>query len=322
MFTRLFSHLLARLFTPLPLIAIPAAALFAAAPDVLAAPASYRVISKDGVELAVQESGNPDGIPVILIHGLLGSRLNWDAQVQSNELRQYRIITYDLRGHGLSGKPPGAHPYHDGRHWADDLAAVITGSHARKPILVGWSLGGVVISNYFARYGDHNIAGAVYVDGVVELTPEQIVSHPDIYRDMTSDDLKTHLDGERAFVGLCFNRRPDSETFGRLLANAAMASWDMQRAIPTMTVFAAEGLRKVHVPLLFIYGGRDALVHTSATLARAGELNPRIVSKVYAESGHAPFIEEPDRFNRDLAAFVKSASGQRGVVLRGDNHGI
>jgi pimeloyl-ACP methyl ester carboxylesterase len=302
MFTRLLSQL--------SFIAITALAIVASAPDALAAPASYMVTSKDGVKLAVQESGNPDGTPVILIHGLLGSRLNWDAQVQSNELRQFRVITYDMRGHGLSDKPTGAEPYHDGRHWADDLEAVIQGSHARKPIVVGWSLGGVVISNYLAMYGDQEVAGAVYVDGVVELTAEQITSHPEVYRDMNAPDLKTHLDGERTFVGLCFNRQPDAGTFDRLVANAAMASWDMQKEIPTMTVFAAEGLTRAHVPLLFIYGGHDALVNTPATLARARALNPHMVSKVYAMSGHAPFIEEPERFNHDLAEFVRSTSGQ------------
>ncbi|WP_233836657.1 alpha/beta fold hydrolase [Paraburkholderia sp. ZP32-5] len=288
--------------------AISAATLLASIPDALATPTTYTVTSKDGVKLAVQESGNPDGPPIILVHGLLGSRLNWDAQVRSPELRPYRIITYDLRGHGLSDKPSGAEPYHDGRRWGDDLAAVIKGSHARKPVVVGWSLGGVVISNYLATYGDRDIAGAVYVDGVVELKADQIVDHPQVYRDMNSPDLTTHLQGERTFVGLCFNHRPDADTFERLLANAAMASWDMQKEIPTMTVFAADGLRKAHVPLLFIYGGRDALVDTQATLARASALNPHIESKVYAESGHAPFIEEPDRFDRDLAEFVRSVS--------------
>jgi len=292
------------------LAAVAATALFASVPAAVAAPTTYTVTSKDGVKLAVQESGNPNGPPIIFVHGLLGSRLNWDAQVQSPELRQYRIVTYDLRGHGLSDKPSGAAPYHDGRRWGDDLAAVIEGSHARKPVVVGWSLGGVVISNYLAAYGDRDIAGAVYVDGVVELTADQIVDHAEVYRDMNSPDLKTHLDGERTFVGLCFNRRPDADTFNRLLANAAMASWDMQKEIPTMTVFAADGLQKAHVPLLFIYGGRDALVNTHATLARAAALNPHIASKVYAESGHAPFIEEADRFNHDLAGFVRSASGQ------------
>ncbi len=301
MYTRMLTFLLTG--------ALSAATLFAAAPVAVAA-SSYSVTSNDGVKIAVQESGNPNGPAIILVHGLLGSRLNWDAQVQSPQLRQYRIITYDLRGHGLSDKPSGAQPYHDGRHWADDLAAVIKGSHAVKPVVVGWSLGGVVISNYLATYGDRDIAGAVYVDGVVELAPGQIVDHPEVYANMNSPDLKTHLDGERTFVGLCFNRRPDVDAFSRLLANAAMASWDMQKEIPTMTVFAADGIGKARVPLLFIYGGHDALVDTHVTLARAAELNPRIASKVYAGSGHAPFIEEPDRFNHDLAEFVRSVSGQ------------
>lgn len=291
--------------------ALSAAMSLLVAPNALAAATHYTVTSTDGVKLAVEESGNPDGQPIVFVHGLLGSRIDWDAQVHAPELAGYRLITYDLRGHGLSDKPAGAAPYHDGNRWADDLDAVIRGSHARKPVVVGWSLGGVVISNYLARYGDRAIAGAVYVDGVVELLPGQITAHPDVYRDMNSADLATHLDGERAFVGLCFNHRPDADTFERLLANAALASWDMQKEIPTMTVFAAKGLGNAHVPLLFVYGGRDALVNTQAALARAKTVNPRIETNVYPESGHAPFIEEPARFNRDLAAFVRSVSPTR-----------
>lgn len=300
----------ARLFRYVGFAAVSASILFASASEAIAGAGSYTVTSSDGVKLAVQESGNPDGPPIVFVHGLLGSRIDWDAQVQSPALRRYRLITYDLRGHGLSGKPADAAFYHDGRRWGDDLAAVIQGAHAKKPIVVGWSLGGVVISNYLAAYGDHDIAGAVYVDGVVELAAGQITAHPDVYRDMTSPDLKTHLDGERAFVALCFHRQPDAGTFDRLLANAALASWDMQREVPTMTAFAAEGLGKAHVPLLFIYGAQDALIDPHAALARAAEFNPHIVDKVYAESGHAPFVEEPDRFNRDLADFAQSIVGK------------
>ena len=265
---------------------------------------NYTVAAPDGVTLAVQESGNPHGPAVVLIHGLLGSRLNWDAQVNSAELRRYRIITYDLRGHGLSGKPTRAEAYNAGRHWADDLATVMESSHASHPVLVGWSLGGTVISNYVAAYGDSQIAGAVYVDGVIELKEDQIVAHPEVYRDMTSSDLKTHLDGERTFLSLCFHTQPDRSTTERLLANAAMASWDMQSAVQSMTVAASEGLSKITVPVLLLYGEHDALVNASGAIARAKELDPHIQIKLYANSGHAPFMEEPDRFNHDLAAFI------------------
>ncbi|MGH8783013.1 alpha/beta fold hydrolase [Paraburkholderia sp.] len=301
---RLFRHALFRALYPL----VAFSALLAASPAALADTKTYTVTAPDGVVLAVQEAGNPQGTPIVFIHGLLGSHLNWDEQVKNPRLQRYRLITYDMRGHGLSGKPTDADSYRDGRRWADDLASVIETSHARKPVLVGWSLGGVVISNYLAAYGDDGIAGAVYVDGVIELKPEQIVAHPDVYRDMTSADLKTHLDGERAFVALCFHRKPDTATFERLLANAAIASWDMQRNVQSMTVEAAAGLSKARVPVLLIYGARNALVQARPAIGRAMQLNPRIRSTLYAESGHAPFIEEPVRFDRDLVAFVDGAS--------------
>ncbi|QHA89396.1 alpha/beta fold hydrolase [Serratia rhizosphaerae] len=277
-----------------------------------AAEKHYTVSAPDGVQIAVQESGNPAGPPIIFIHGLLGSHLNWTQQQQAPQLQRYRLITFDLRGHGLSGKPQQEAAYRDGKRWADDLAAVINNAQARRPLLVGWSLGGAVITNYLAAYGDSNISGAVYVDGVVELTPDLIPAHPQVYSAMTAERLGTHLDGERAFLRLCFYQQPDRVTFERLLANAALAAWPMQRAVPTMTIPLEQGLKNVRAPLLFIYGRHDALVNPQASLARARSVNPRIESQIYDDSGHAPFIEEAPRFNRQLAAFAaRHAAPQR-----------
>ncbi|MCV4283693.1 alpha/beta fold hydrolase [Pseudomonas capsici] len=283
-------------------------AILLAASTLAQAQKSYTVTTPDGVTLAVQEAGNPDGPAIVFIHGLLGSRINWDAQVNSPLLQRYRMITYDLRGHGLSGKPSDARAYTDGNRWADDLDAVIKASDAKRPVLAGWSLGGVVMSNYLARYGDSRISGALYINGVIELKPEQIVAHPEIYRDLNSPDLETHLDTVREFLALCFHTRPDTQTFERLFANAAMASWDMQQAVQSMTVEAAKGLGNAKVPVLLLYGARDALVQVKPSIARATQLNPRVKSMLYENSGHAPFIEETERFNRDLSAFIDSTS--------------
>ena len=63
-------------------------------------------------------------------------------------------------------------------------------------------LGAAVVSNYLARYGDKRIAGVVYVRGVIELKADQIVPHPDIYRDLVSPQLGMHIDAVRSFLRL------------------------------------------------------------------------------------------------------------------------
>lgn len=265
------------------------------------------VTAPDGVTLAVQESGDPDGPPVILIHGLLGSHLNWQAQRASPALQRFRLITFDLRGHGLSGKPRDPLAYREGSRWADDLAAVIKATGARKPVLVGWSLGAAVISNYLARHGDGAIGGVIYANGVIQLDdPAQSPSHPAVYAGLNAAILSTRLDAQRAFLALCFQVQPERAAFERLLGAAAMAAWEMPAQVPSMDI-ALDGLARARVPVLLLYGARDALVNTVPALARARALNPRAAQLVYAESGHAPFAEEPERFARDLARFVDAA---------------
>lgn len=286
----------------LPLLV--SAALLLASATALADARRYTATAPDGVALAVQESGDPGGRPLVFVHGLLGSHLSWDAQLADPALQRYRLIAYDLRGHGQSGKPEDPAAYADGRRWADDLAAVLAAADAHGAVLVGWSLGAAVITNYLAAHGDERIAGAVYVGGVIELDPTQIAPHPDLYRDLASPDLKTHLDAERAFLALCFRTPPEDSAFQRLVANAALASATMQTAVHGMSLDAPAGLGAMRKPLLLVYGAQDALVRAEPAIARARALNPRVRSLVYPDSGHAPFLEEAGRFDRDLAAFV------------------
>ncbi|MBW9070032.1 alpha/beta hydrolase [Rhizobium pusense] len=282
--------------------------LFTGASATGAAEKQYTVTSSDGVTIAVEETGNPQGQPIVFVHGLLGSRINWDSQTADPDLQKFRLITFDLRGHGLSAKPDDADAYKDGDRWADDLDAVLRGSGATNPVLVGWSLGGVVLSNYLANHGDGGIGGLLYVDGVIELKPDLITPHPEVYAGLASEDLRTHLDMVRTFLALCFATQPERATFERLLSNAAVASWLMTRTVPSMTVQAKEGLAKAKKPVLLIYGGKDNLVRPQPSIERAKSFNGAIKSEIYDNSGHAPFLEEASRFNKDLARFAASVA--------------
>jgi pimeloyl-ACP methyl ester carboxylesterase len=63
------------------------------------------VRAPDGVTLAAQEWGNPAGSEILFIHGFSQASLSWQRQVESDLAKEFRLVTYDLRGHGNSDKP-------------------------------------------------------------------------------------------------------------------------------------------------------------------------------------------------------------------------
>jgi pimeloyl-ACP methyl ester carboxylesterase len=53
------------------------------------------------------------------------SNLSWSRQVKSDLAKEFRIVTFDLRGHGNSDKPLVPEAYRESRRWADDIDAII-----------------------------------------------------------------------------------------------------------------------------------------------------------------------------------------------------
>src|SRR5215510_64376 len=116
---------------------------------------AHTVIGDGGTKLHVQEAGKRTGKPILFIHGFSRCSLCWSKQLTSDLSDSFRLLAMDLRGHGLSDKPRDA--YGDSAIWANDLHAVIEQLQLTKPLLVGWSYGGPIISDYVARYGEDAI---------------------------------------------------------------------------------------------------------------------------------------------------------------------
>ena len=123
------------------------------------------------MRLHSREWGHPDGPELLLIHGWSQSDLCWTKQLNGHLASRCRIVTFDLRGHGLSEMPPEPEHYLDGRLWADDLAAVIEQTGLQRPVVAAWSYGGFVVTDYLQAYGDSSIAAINLVGGAVILNP-------------------------------------------------------------------------------------------------------------------------------------------------------
>ena len=91
----------------------------------------------NGVDLAYEIDGT--GEPVLLIHGLGSSRADWQPQLAA--LSRYRVVRYDVRGHGASSRPASGY---DLPTLADDAAALIRALDLGAAHVVGLSLGGMI----------------------------------------------------------------------------------------------------------------------------------------------------------------------------------
>jgi len=97
---------------------------------------------------------------VVFVHGLGFASPVWSKQFASCLSNDLRLIAFDLRGHGRSGKPEGG--YDRSEVWADDLAAVVEQCELEQPVIVAWSYGGLVVPDHIRLHGQAHIAGIVF----------------------------------------------------------------------------------------------------------------------------------------------------------------
>ena len=115
-----------------------------------------------GVRLAVLVHDTPSASApgLLLHHGLASSRRIWDLMIPRLS-RRFRVVTFDARGHGVSGKPSSGYGVET---VVADALAVLRATRLRSPIVTGHSWGATVALQLAARH-PRSVTGAVLVDG-------------------------------------------------------------------------------------------------------------------------------------------------------------
>lgn len=264
------------------------------------------VRSPDGLDLSVREWGNPSGPEILLIHGAAQCHLSFVRQTASRLADRHRLVAFDLRGHGNSQKPREPAFYQSGKAWADDVQAVIEAKGLRRPVLVGWSLGGRVVREYLVHHGDSRIAGINFLScrplehaGVVGPGSQAIATSGEL-------DFPARLQAEIAFLLDCYAVPPDEQDLRLAIAYNMLFPRPVRDAIMAWRSdgeAARAALERVSVPVLITHGRRDRLI-----LPRAAEMTASAIAHAelswFDECGHAPFYEDSERYNRELETFI------------------
>jgi non-heme chloroperoxidase len=263
--------------------------------------------------LHVREWGNLEGPPIVFIHGWSQSHLCWAKQYESWLADEFRLVALDNRGHGMSGKPLDNDNYSDAQLWADDIVAVIRELRLDRPVLVGWSYGGFIICDYVRSYGQEDISGINFVGGAVSLGQATFGTligpgFLEPFEGATPDDLPTNIQAMRDFLRGCTVEPLPQEEFEVALGYNIIVPAQVRAHLGTREINSDDVLSSLTVPVLVTQGKEDIVVlptmaeHILSTC-------PTATPSWYEEVGHAPFLEDLERFNRELAEFRRGTQG-------------
>jgi pimeloyl-ACP methyl ester carboxylesterase len=268
---------------------------------------THAVEGGGGLRLHVREWGDAQHPPILLIHGWSQSSLSWRYQTDSALAEEFRLVALDSRGHGMSEKPLAAEQYTDPQLWADDLAAVISSLRLERPVLVGWSYGGLAIPDYVRVHGEGAVAGVNLVGGLVRLSETAGDNGPGFLMTAaatTASDLAMNISGMRSFVRACTAEPMTAEDWETALCFNMVVPPEVRLALISRRADSDDVLEAMTVPVLVSHGTRDQVVLPSMA-EHVLEVCPTAEASWYENVGHSPFMEDPARFNRELADFAR-----------------
>ena len=287
--------------------------LAAGAPAVRGAEIARLIRSPDGVPICIFETGNPAGPPIVFVHGFSQSYAVFKLQFQSDLARDFRLLAYDLRGHGCSGKPWDAR-YYTAKLIAGDMAAVLAEFKVQRPLLVGWSYGGYVVMDYVRRYGDQQLAGAMLVGSNAGLPPPPtdpaVIERTRVARENnrnSSPDITAGMENGHNFVRLMTVRPAPPDMAEIMFATNQMLPAYVRRAMVGRNLQNDDVIPRLHVPILLLAGDKDLSQPAAVLTAVAARLaHGRLV--LIPDAGHATFIDAPEAFERELRQFAAAVA--------------
>ena len=261
-----------------------------------------RAVLRNGLELPYVEQGDPDGVPVLLLHAWLDSRRYFD-QLLAALPERIHAFAFDQRGHGDASKPADGYGLRD---FAGDIGAYMDAVGLHAAVLVGASSGGYVAQRFAVDDPGRTL-------GLALLGSPRSLRGP---RPAFADVVATLEDP----IDAAFVRELNEGMLGRELPDEIMQLLCEENLKVPAHVWrdAFEGLLAAEAPLdagpisaptLIVWGARDTLLPRADQEAMAAQIpGARLV--IYDGVGHLPVIEAPDRIAADLTALCDTITAR------------
>jgi 3-oxoadipate enol-lactonase len=240
-----------------------------------------------------------EGVPLVFIHQVATDRRLWHHQ-RSIFYRRYRLITVDIMGHGQVSWPPEEFSL---EHTAAHVQTLLERLKAGPAFLIGVSMGAAIAMRIA-------LSDPLLVRGLILISPWSRSSEHTrslverLFRLAEAGDISTHTDLFLRYVLPSAFLACRGQEVERLRAMEQDAKAVAYTWAACMAADLSDRLRAIHAPSLVIAGLND--LFTPPYLARAvADGLSEVELEIWEEAGHFPFFEDPSRFNRRLAMFIR-----------------
>ena len=213
-----------------------------------------------GTKLRYVVSGPESAEPVIFINGFPESLEVWSPVVTAGQLSRYRLIRFDPRGLGKSGKPHGPESY--GVEMANDVVRLLDHLEIKKAHVVGYSMGGWIALKLVMAHPDRLLTATL--GGNAGLHPSQQARHILLADALRGKDVTAAIAKLKLPVGRSIPKEEANGTAQSLRdwASDLTRQQDAQAIAPMMRGFAAlivshEELKMNSVPVLALYSNEN-----------------------------------------------------------------
>jgi pimeloyl-ACP methyl ester carboxylesterase len=247
----------------------------------------------DGAKIHYLEAGQ--GSPIVFIPGWTMAADIWKSQIAYFS-KSHRVVAYDPRSQGRSSKTPeGSYPIARGA----DLHTILDTLKLNQATLVCWSMAAAECAAYVDFYGTGQISGLVLVDGFVGEPgdPQRVAGGLQYIAQMQ----KNRRPLTESFVRSMYKKPRSEEYLKHILEESLQTPTDTAVAlfVGTLAWDGSKALAKIDKPtLLAVTDNAFKAAYERMHAAIAGSR-----MEVF-QSGHALFVDEPEKFNKLLEEFV------------------
>ena len=250
------------------------------------------LVELNGIHINYEEHGTPSGAPMLLTHAYAATLQMWQPQFEG--LSEYRIIAWDMRGHGGSDSPPSQQDYTE-KLTVEDMAALLRHCGIERAIVGGLSLGGYISLEF-------QVAHPEMVSALVLCNTGPGYRKDDArqgWNDFSINYAKRFE--ERGLEG--FGRGIEIDATRQYQRSAAGLAFAGRGILTQRDAKVMDNIERIDVPALVIWGADDQRYKSGCEYLAAKI--PGAELAVIEGAAHAVNLYQPERFNETVRAFLK-----------------